>query len=233
MRHGQAGTRDNYDSLSELGKQQTGLLGEYLYSQGIEFSAVYAGSMQRQQQTASQIRNAYCNRFPEIYVDEQWNEFDLTDIYRETAPLLCEVDPKFRAEYEAMREDVSASVESGDETVHRQWRPCDTRVVDAWVAGEVPYSGETWAGFCERVSSCFDRMNEFDRHANILVCISATPTAVLTGRALDVAQSQVRQLAGVLYNSSFTVLHHRDDLLRLFQFNAVPHLSQPELRTHR
>ncbi len=229
VRHGQAGTRDDYDSLSELGKQQTRLLGEYFHAQGIEFTAVYVGSMQRQQQTAEAIKNVFAQNFPEVSVDEQWNEFDLTDIYRETAPLLCEVDPNFRDEYEAMRREVA----DGDEKVHRQWRPCDTRVVDAWVAGEVPYSGETWTGFCDRVSSRLDQIKQFDRHANVLVCTSATPTAVLTGNALDIDRSRVRQLAGVLYNSSFTVLHQREDLLRLFQFNAVPHLNRPELRTHR
>src|SRR5216683_5141868 len=63
VRHGQAGTRDSYDSLSELGQRQSLLLGEYFLSQGIEFTAAYAGTMLRQQQTAAVNRggeNVYC-----------------------------------------------------------------------------------------------------------------------------------------------------------------------------
>src|SRR2546421_7898786 len=69
VRHGQAGTRDSYDSLSELGRRQSRLLGEYLLSQGIEFTAAYSGALLRQQQTAVEISTAYARAtlpFPEI-----------------------------------------------------------------------------------------------------------------------------------------------------------------------
>ena len=41
------------------------------------------------------------------------------------------------------------------------------------------------------------------------------------------------QLAGVTYNTSLTVMRLDRERLRLFQFNSVPHLEQPELLTHR
>ncbi len=72
MRHGQAGTRDSYDSLSELGRRQARLLGEYFVSQGIEFTAAYVGAMSRQQQTAAEVVAAYADAgvgFPEIVVE--------------------------------------------------------------------------------------------------------------------------------------------------------------------
>ena len=40
-------------------------------------------------------------------------------------------------------------------------------------------------------------------------------------------------LAGVLYNASYTILRLREGQLRLFTFNAIPHLATKELRTHR
>ncbi len=52
IRHGQAGTRENYDSLSELGRRQARLLGEHL--RGIEFAAAYSGSLARQRATAAE-----------------------------------------------------------------------------------------------------------------------------------------------------------------------------------
>jgi hypothetical protein len=36
-----------------------------------------------------------------------------------------------------------------------------------------------------------------------------------------------------LHNASYTVLRLREEQLQLFMFNAVPHLTAPELRTHR
>ena len=62
VRHGQAGTRDAYDSLSELGERQARLLGEHFIAQRIRFADTYAGALARQQQTAEQIRAAYARR---------------------------------------------------------------------------------------------------------------------------------------------------------------------------
>jgi hypothetical protein len=65
------------------------------------------------------------------------------------------------------------------------------------------------------------------------VFTSAMPTAIWTGMALDISDQRVMQLAGVLYNASYTVLRVREEQLQLFMFNAIPHLTVPELRTHR
>jgi broad specificity phosphatase PhoE len=236
VRHGQAGTRDAYDSLSELGRRQSRLLGEYFLSQGIHFTAAYAGAMLRQQQTAAEVKMAYTSAripFPEIIIDSQWNEFDLAHVYREIGPLLCEADPEFRGEYDELRRQVRQNVGNHDAEVHRRWRPCDTKIVEAWIAGRFSYSGETWNQFRERVAACRQVFSNAPREANVLAFTSATPAAILTGLALDISDGRVRQLAGVLHNASYTVLRQRGDQLYLFQFNAVPHLREPGLRTHR
>ena len=54
VRHGQAGTRENYDSLSDLGRDQARLLGEHFAQQKIRFDTVYSGSLSRQQATAAE-----------------------------------------------------------------------------------------------------------------------------------------------------------------------------------
>ena len=41
IRHGQAGTREHYDTLSELGRAQARLLGEHLAAQGVRFDRAY------------------------------------------------------------------------------------------------------------------------------------------------------------------------------------------------
>ena len=99
IRHGQAGTRDRYDELSALGRQQAYLCGQYLAAQKVQFRAFIAGRLNRQQQTAQEMWRAYREAgfaAPEIVVDEGWNEFDMTAVFHEFAPRLCEADPQFR-----------------------------------------------------------------------------------------------------------------------------------------
>jgi broad specificity phosphatase PhoE len=236
VRHGQAGTRDAYDSLSELGRRQSRLLGQYFVAQGIEFVSAYAGTLTRQQQTAAEVIAAYADAgvaFPELVIEPGLNEFDFHQIYRELAPLLCEEDSEFRSEYEAVREQIRASAGAHDAEVQRQWRPSDTKVVEAWANGRYRHGCETWEQFTERVSSCRLMENHAQTRENIIVFTSAAPTAVWTGRALDISGERVRQLAGVLRNSSYTVLRLRERELQLLTFNAAPHLDSPELRTRR
>lgn len=236
IRHGQAGTRDAYDSLSNLGRRQARLLGEYFVSQGIELTRAYAGAMLRQQQTAAEVSRAYKDAglaFPDLSIEPGWDEFDFHGIYRELAPLICEEDEEFRREYEEVVEQVRASAEDQTADVHRGWRTSDTKVVEAWVGGRYPYAGESWEQFVARVSACRLKTEETLSRENIAVFTSATPTAIWTGRALGISNDRVRRLAGVLLNTAYTILRLHGEELLLLTFNTVPHLNSPELRTRR
>lgn len=236
VRHGQAGTRDAYDSLSELGQRQARLLGEYFASHAIHFTAAYSGELSRQRQTAEQIRTAHSDAgalFPSIQIDRGWNEFNLEQVSSELAPHLCAQDVDFRREYEEMLEQVRTSNGAHAARVHRKWLPCDTKIVEAWVYGRFPYGGESWRQFCERVLSCRSRVDHSEAHKNILVVTSATPIAVWTGLALQISDEQVMRLAGALYNASYTVLRLRQGELRLLTFNAACHLADRGVRTRR
>lgn len=236
VRHGQAGTRDSYDSLSPLGRRQSRLLAEHFLSEEVEFAAVYSGTQSRQTETAAEIRAAYNEAhrsIPDIAAEEGWNEFDLEHVYREIAPLLCAEDPEFQRQYEAMREAMQAAAGAHDAEVHRRWTSCDVDVVKAWVRARYRYSGESWEQFRKRVAGCRFEAYQPHENVNVLVITSATPTAVWTASALDIFDERIMNLAGVLYNASYTVLRQRGPDLRLLMFNVIAHLASPELRTHR
>lgn len=236
VRHGQAGTRDDYDSLSDLGRRQARLLGHYFAAQNIVFAAAFAGGMSRQSQTAGEVARGYNDAggaFPEIKIEKQWNEFDLGFLYDKLAPQLCSADSHFRMEYERMRAQLRASGADAASEIHRKWQPCDSMLVQAWIKGTHVHGGETWEEFCARISACRALIPDSDAQANIIVFTSATPVAIWTGLALEIFDERIMGLAGVLYNSSFTTLKLRGEQLRLFTFNAIPHLPTPELRTHR
>ena len=234
VRHGQAGTRAAYDSLSVLGKRQARLLGEHFVSQGVQFASACVGALSRQQQTATEVGAAYADAgvsFPAASVDPAWDEFDLSRVYREIAPRLCAEDSEFRREYEEMREQVRVSEGAHAARIHRKWLPCDTKLVEAWIGGRYPYSGETWKQFRERIAACRSKIS--DARENIVIVTSATPVAICTGLSLEISDAGVMRLAGAVYNASYTILRLRKEQLRLFTFNAVPHLAADGLRTHR
>ncbi len=102
--------------LSELGRTQGRLLGEYFLSQKLTFDTVIAGSLNRQRQTAEAVAQAYYAAnvsFPAMTIDADWDEFDLTRVYREIAPQLCADDAEFAREYQAMKEQILASARLG------------------------------------------------------------------------------------------------------------------------
>jgi broad specificity phosphatase PhoE len=219
-----------------LGKRQARLLGEHFISQDIRFDSAYAGTLLRQQQTAGEIVGAFAETsvdFPTLVPDPAWDEFNLAQMERELAPQLSAEDPEFRREYEEISKQVEIAGGAHAAKIHRRWQPCDTKVVEAWIRGRLPYTGETWDEFRERVAACRMKMHDVRRGENILVVTSATPIAIWVGLSLEISDERIMRLAGALHNASYTILRLREGQLRLVTFNAAPHLAAPGLRTHR
>ena len=232
VRHGQAGLRHDYDSLSELGSRQAELLGEYFAAQRVRFAAIYSGALARQRQTAEAVRQAYHaagETAPEIVVDPNWNEFDLDQVYREYAPLLSADDAQFRADYAEMQRQARDL----DSPIHRAWLPCDVAVVRAWTEARYACQGESWVEFQARVARSLATLGRFGRGQSVAIFTSATPIAVWVGMAMGAADGRLMRLAAVIYNSAVTTLNLRGEDLRLFSFNGVPHLASADLRTFR
>ena len=232
IRHGQAGPRHDYDRLSELGERQARLLGEHLAAQGAGFAAAYTGSLQRQKRTARLVVQAYDAAglaFPELIEDPLWDEFDLDALYRALADPLREDDALFRRELDVM----TRSIENGDAQVHRSHNYCDIAVVRAWTSGRYRYGGESWPDFQERIASALRKLSGHGSGKKIAVFTSATPIALAMGRALKLADQEVWRLAGATYNSGLSTLRLAEEGLRVFTFNSVPHLLDPDLLSFR
>ncbi len=232
IRHGQAGTRQDYDRLSDLGREQSSRLGTWLARRRIYFDQAWSGQLSRQRETADQARAAYRSTgadFPEIAISPCWDEFDLDAVYRGIGPQLARDDDEFRRQFE----ELQAQVRDAGSRVHRTWAHCDTTVVRAWVDGRYDHPGESFEAFATRVRAGAQILQDSGGARNVAVFTSATPAAVWASMALDLDGRRVMQLAGVTYNSSLTVIRVDGARIRLFQFNTVPHLEAPELLTHR
>ncbi len=219
IRHGQAGSRTNYDQLSGLGQTQASRLRTWFAEQGIRFDRVFSGALRRQQETATALGL-------QAEVDPRWNEFDLDAVYAEIGPQLAREDEAFRKEFEELQELSQVP----DHAVHRQWRPGDIAVVSAWVSGRYPTQTESWRDFLDRIQHAFADVRAEGRMALVS---SATPIGIVTSHLLESPEHKALELAGSLYNASFTTLQWRNGAWRLAGFNHIPHLAEESLRTRR
>lgn len=225
IRHAQAGTRDNYDVLSELGQAQSRLLGKYLSTQGIELAAVYAGGMRRQQHTAELACEMMAREglsVPDITVDERWNEFSLLSVYRAIARRMMDDDEQFARDAREMQEAIQRDPHTTGGATGR----CDAAVIRAWMGNRYgDYEGESWASFRSRINDCADCFSNNESEKSIVVFTSATPVAIHASAALGLTDEKLLSILGVIYNTSVTVMRARDGEQRLFSFNATPHLT--------
>lgn len=225
IRHGQAGSREDYDLLSSLGKEQAQQLGEHLRSMDISFRAAYAGSMRRQQETAQIVLDAM-ESAPEIQTDPRWNEFSLDGLWQTLAPRLMAENEQFARDYHL--------VHAAHPNVDRVMTSCDVELIRAWIRNHPGCDGvEPWAAFRGRVEAPLSELAGYGPGESVAVFTSATPTAVWCGSALGVDERKIFRIAGVLYNTSFSTLRLRDDELTLFSLNNTPHLRDSSQRTFR
>ena len=232
IRHGQAGVRDNYDVLSEVGCEQAKLLGDHLASQGLKLSAVFAGGMNRQRLTAEIVCGELVgngNSVPEIISDERWNEFSLAEVYRAIAGRMKEASEVFARDFDEMQEILRNDPHATGGAAGR----CDAAVVRAWMENRyTDYQGESWASFRSRIRSRANALSVEEDGGNIAVFTSATPIAISVGAALELSDERLLGILGVLYNAGVTVMRPWRGELRLFTFNSVSHLPA-ELCTFR
>lgn len=225
--------RSDYDYLSDLGRNQSRLLGEYVRREGLRFYRVVVGCMRRQAETADLVFGspllsgaAYSHRCE----DERWNEFDLNGVFESVAPQIALEDAQFRSELEDMRRRIA----SGDPDVHRVWTTIDTRVMRAWIEGRYSILGESWHDFVARVKAAGDDLRDIPPDANVAVFTSAAPISILVSAAFGSENPDyITRLSGASLTSSITVLSYRNAELTLESFNCVPHLPDASLRTRR
>lgn len=232
IRHGQAGTRQRYDTLSDLGRRQARLLGRYFAAQKIHVCAAVSGALERQRETADEVAAA-CREeggeFPAPTVDPGWNELDLDGVYREIAPAIAADDAAFAEQYAALMR----LAEDENHGVHHTWSPCDAAIVGAWIAGRYRTECESWTEFLARIRSRVGTLAKCADGEAVAVFTSAVPIAIWVALSLGVEDARIMQFAAVMYNTAVTSLRACDGELTLFSFNGVPHLPTPDLLTFR
>ena len=230
IRHAQAGARDNYDVLSDLGREQAEALSGHFALRDIRFQTVYTGGMNRQRLTAEIACSKLTNgSAPEIISDPRWNEFSLAEVYRAIAPRMIAESEEFARDFSEMQE----ALRKDPHTTRGPTGRCDAAVIRAWMENRFPeYRGEPWLSFRNRIRERAAELLSEPEGGPIAIFTSATPIAILAAAALDISDERLLSILGVLYNAGVTVMRPWRGELRLFTFNSASHLP-PGLCTFR
>ncbi len=212
VRHAQAsfGT-ENYDRLSELGRQQSRWLGEYFAGRGLRFSRVFAGTLTRQRDTAREVLAAMGARAPEAIREHPGlDEYPGEALYRAYAgrdPLAHQ-----RADFKDY------------------WRTFRA-AMQAWADDSLSDVPETWEMFGARIRQALEAASVGAQRDETVLVISSGGAI---GRAIaDITESPARvaiEFNLQFRNTGFCELLASGATRRLLSFNNLPHLDHPERR---
>ena len=79
VRHAQPDFAGHYDSVTELGLQQSAWLGEHFAARGLQFARVISGSLERQTSTLEAILR-HLPEAPAAVTDPRFNEYDAASV---------------------------------------------------------------------------------------------------------------------------------------------------------
>lgn len=215
VRHGQASFGGpDYDRLSEVGEQQSRIVGARLAAIG-PVDRVVHGSLRRQRQTAEQCLEVWEERVP-CTVDPRWDEYDGSDLMR---PLPADESladaPDPRRAFQARLEQALMRWTGGDH--------------------DEDYD-EPYAAFHARSRAAFDEVLEgVGRSETVAVFTSGGVIAALCAQWMGADAAGWAALNRVVVNSSITKLVHGRSGTNLLTINDHAHLEGQgrELLTYR
>jgi len=228
IRHGQASFgHENYDRLSELGHQQSQVLGDYFAQLGVAFDAVYAGTLERQQATARNVmaRISGGDGKPPFHIRAEFNEHDTFSIIRTQAQAMIQED----ASLSPALESVFTNPDS--------FQKIHEKAMIRWTCGHFDVPGvETWQSFTQRVQAGINKvMAENGRKKTIAIFTSGGTICSVMRMVLGLSNEITITLARSIRNTSVSLVQYNDQRLGLSFFNSSAHLellNQPELLTY-
>ncbi len=216
VRHGQAsfGAAD-YDNLSDLGHEQSRVLGAALAARGITADVVVAGEMRRHAQTAAAVLDG-SGWTGEVAVDTGWNEFDHLQVL-------------------AVHDQPTTSEGESEKAAFQRWFEEATL---RWTSGEHDEAyDESFAAFTSRVEAAMVRLADaLPSRGTAVVLTSGGPVAWACATLLaDTSSARTDlwlRLNPVSVNTGTSTIVRGSRGTTLVSFNAHDHLS-PDLITYR
>jgi broad specificity phosphatase PhoE len=209
IRHGQASFgAQNYDKLSELGRRQAQVVGEYLRDSGIQFDTVYSGDLSRQRETAALAIASQPQEVPH-HIDPRLNEIQNDEQLKYLLPEVIKRQPA-----------VQALVEKGLSSSKDYQKAIDA-VFNYWVtpACNDPRI-QSWADYSSGArQSMADIMHAHGSGQTIGIFTSGGTLATIVAQVLGLRGEQTYQLYEPIFNCSITQLFYSKSKISLSYFN--------------
>ncbi len=209
IRHGQAsfGAAD-YDKLSEIGHQQSVLLGQYFAHRDIKFDSVVTGDMRRHKETAAGIQKGGNSAIP-VITDAGWNEFDFNAVVNS----YLAINPAMRPAPDAPRADFYRLLKNA---------------MLAWSKQQIGQGlPESWSEFTGRVAGAVERICASESK-NVLVASSGGAIAITMMNMLGLTVDKTVNFNLQIKNTSINHFFFNRDGIQLSSFNNVGHLDLPK-----
>lgn len=224
IRHGQASFgKTEYDDLSEMGAEQSRLLGEALRGRLPQVDAAFCGTQRRHRQTAEACLRAYgCAGTPQESVD--LNEYDHDEIVER-------YEPRY-ADRQAMFEELS---KTGN--LRRAFQEMFTKAVARWVSGQhdTDYR-ESWPTFRSRAIRALDHIvQSVGGSKTALVFTSGGPISAITQTLLRIPDAYAFQINWTLVNCGVSKVIYSERGKYLLTLNEHAHFegNRREMITYR
>ncbi|RTE87354.1 MULTISPECIES: histidine phosphatase family protein [Gammaproteobacteria] len=219
VRHGQASfAADDYDQLSELGREQSIRLGHFLKTQEEDLGTVITGGLLRHKQTAEALFEGYGSEFNTL-VDEHWNEFDHVDVIRQ-----------FVVRHPQYQDDVLSKDA-------RRVLPVLAEALRFWQTGKAADSYiECWETFHQRLKKGWQQLvGVAEDTTKVTVITSGGPIALSSLLALQADHKHFVDFNTKLVNSSYSRFNLTAQKHELLSFNEQAHVSGKfsKLRSYR
>lgn len=233
VRHGQASfLSGNYDQLSELGAEQTRLLGEFWAAQGIRAARFVVGPRKRHQQSADAILAALADADlapMEVVDDDRLDEFDWDGLYRYASSTLAERDPAIGALKQAF--ESAPDITAKRRTIQHYMEA----VTAQWAAGTFHEDGlETWDEFRSRVHIAVKlHTRDLPSGSRVVLVTSGGVAAASAGHVLGLDAGRTLGLIWTLRNGALVEYLFGGDRISLSSFNNAPHLTEARHWTYR
>lgn len=215
IRHAQASfSADNYDELSELGVEQSRILGAYLAEHDIRFDGALSGAMQRHRQTLDEILNVVQTGGP-VKTHEGLNEYD----FRAMLEIYCDLHA----------EDELVLARKTSPQDRKAFFRLLRRVLTSWSVNELDGAPESWNAFQQRVADARAELQDMSSGARrIIVMTSGGAISMFVGSVLGLSPGRVFDLNMQLLNTSITRFYCEHQNIKLATFNTVPHFASPK-----
>jgi broad specificity phosphatase PhoE len=231
IRHGQASLfSDNYDQLSEKGKEQSFLLGSYFKKRQQKIDKIYLGPLNRHIQTFDAILEAYppLKKVP-VEEMEALREHQGYKSLKAILPILLEKDHSIKnlasLPFTNKKDQISHHIRLYDHFSQR-WA---TGEFDDYLNGTF----QSWDDFYYSSSQSFNTIwNKVQADEQVLVITSGGPTSVAYGLSNNLSHKEILHFSSSLYNGSRTHFKRIKSRIEVHSLNSIDHLdSQKELIT--